>query len=83
MEKHSFAIKLKVTSCHDLSHRYLVAVYGPCRQPQGDSFANWLYSLNIDDDDLWLFMGDFNFYRSLENRNEPGGNFNDLEQHAG
>lgn len=75
VEKQSFALKLNVTSCHDLSSWYLVAVYGPCRQPRRDEFVNWLYNLNIDD--LWLFMGEFNFYRSLENRNRPGGNFND------
>ena len=78
LEKQFFASKLKVTSCHDMSNWYLVAVYGPCRQPQRDEFVNWLYDLSIDEDDLWLFMGDFNFYRSLENRNRPGGNFNDV-----
>ena len=25
----------------------------------------------------WLFVGDFNFYRSLQDRNRPGGNLND------
>ena len=25
----------------------------------------------------WLLIGDFNFYRSAENRNRPGDNFND------
>lgn len=52
-------------------------VYGPCRQPARDIFVNWLHNLVIDDDDLWLRLGDFNFYRSTENRNRPGGNFND------
>jgi hypothetical protein len=43
----------------------------------------------IDDDENWLFLGDFNFYRSLEDRNKPGGNlsdtliFNDLLGHLG
>lgn len=46
---------------------------------------NWLGSSSlaiqyceIDDDDLWLILGDFNFYRSTENRNRPGGNYNDI-----
>jgi hypothetical protein len=38
---------------------------------------NWLYNLTIEDEDLWLFMRDFNFYKSDENRNRLGGNFND------
>jgi hypothetical protein len=54
-----------------------IVVYGPCRQPTRDLFVNWLYNLEIGDDDLWLLIGDFNFYRSAENRNRPGGNFND------
>lgn len=55
----------------------LVVVYGPCRQPTRNEFVNWLYNLNIGDEELWLLIGDFNFYRSSENRNRPGGNFND------
>jgi hypothetical protein len=31
----------------------------------------------LDEEDLWMFMGDFNFYRYAENRNRSGGNFND------
>jgi hypothetical protein len=36
----------------------------------------WLYHLNIDEDDLRLLVGDFDFYRYEENRNKPRGNFN-------
>jgi hypothetical protein len=52
-------------------------VYGHCRQLARDHFINWLYNLEIDDDDLWMLIGDFNFYRFAENRNRPGGNFHD------
>jgi hypothetical protein len=37
----------------------------------------------------WIFLGDFNFYRSLGNRNKPGGNlantlvFNEAIGHLG
>jgi hypothetical protein len=27
-------------------------------------FIQWLFSLDIPDDELWLFMGDFNFIRT-------------------
>jgi len=69
LEKQKFAIKLLVTSSHNLEAWTLVLVYGPCRQ--------WLHNLDIGDDDLWLLIGDFNFYRTSNNRNRPGGNFND------
>jgi endonuclease/exonuclease/phosphatase family metal-dependent hydrolase len=78
IEKQSFAIKLMLKSAHNLEKWTLVVVYGPCRQPARDLFVNWLYSLEIEDDDLWLIMGDFNFYRSLENKNRLGGNYSDI-----
>jgi hypothetical protein len=33
--------------------------------------------MQIRDDELWMLMGDFNFYRYAENRNKAGGNFQD------
>lgn len=52
-------------------------MYGPC---QGDSridYTNWLHNLQIPQDEDWLLVGDFNYIRSPDNRNKPGGNFND------
>jgi hypothetical protein len=89
IEKHSFAITLAMTSTHSLCSWNLVVVYGPCRQPSRDQFVNWLFNLSIDDDDLWLLIGDFNFYRYAENRNKSGGNihdslvFNNIISHLG
>jgi hypothetical protein len=40
LEKHHFAIKLSVTSAHNLESWTLVVVYGPCRQPARDNFVN-------------------------------------------
>jgi hypothetical protein len=56
---------------------------------QRSDFIQWLRSYDIADDMNWLFLGYFNFYRSLEDRNKPGGNlhdtliFNDLIDHLG
>lgn len=77
IEKKCFAIRLVVSSTHSMEVWSLVVVYGPCRQPARDLFVQWLHDLEYDDDDLWLLIGDFNFYRSADNRNTPGGNFND------
>lgn len=41
-------------------------------------FFDWLSDLEINVDDLWNFMADFNFMRYLENRNLPGGNVDDI-----
>jgi endonuclease/exonuclease/phosphatase family metal-dependent hydrolase len=32
----------------------------------------------MPDDVAWIIIGDFNLYRSPENRNRPGGNFGDM-----
>jgi hypothetical protein len=77
IEKQLFAIRMSISSAHNYEAWNLVVVYGPSRQPRRDTFVSWLYSLNIDDDELWLLIGDFNFYRYAKNRNRLGGNFDD------
>ena len=52
-------------------------VYGPCAEPLRSEFVQWMRDLDIHSTRHWLFAGDFNFYRSLEDRNRPGGNLND------
>lgn len=42
------------------------------------SMAIWFYDLQISNDENWVLMGDFNFMRSCENRNRPGGNAEDM-----
>jgi hypothetical protein len=73
-----FGIIVKFTSTHDNSSWSLVCVYGPCQGLLRDSFVSWLYSLVISPLENWLLVGDFNFIRSHENRNKPGGDVNDM-----
>lgn len=67
----------------------MTTVYGPCTEPARSEFITWFKNHHILDTDNWLFLGDFNFYRSLQNRNKPGGNiadtfvFNDAIGHLG
>ena len=56
----------------------MVSVYGPCEGQPRDDFVNWLYHLSIPSDEHWLLLGDFNFIRSLDNRNQPGGDINGI-----
>ena len=53
-------------------------MYGPCDGPLRDDFVQWLYHLQIPVDANWLLLGDFNFIRSFDNRNLPGGDVNDI-----
>jgi hypothetical protein len=40
--------------------------------------VDWLNSIQIQDEENWLYVGDFNFYRSLQNRNREGGSVQDI-----
>jgi hypothetical protein len=55
-----------------------VNVYGPCSGPDRDDFVGWLYDLQIPSLENWLLVGDFNFMRSVDNRNKPGADMNDI-----
>jgi endonuclease/exonuclease/phosphatase family metal-dependent hydrolase len=55
-----------------------VVVYGPCSGQQRKDFVDWLNSLHIPDDENWMLIGDFNFYRSSQNRNREGGSMQDI-----
>jgi hypothetical protein len=53
-------------------------VYDPCHGERRDQFVQWFYDLQIDMEENWMFVGDFNFYRSSKDRNRGGGNYNDM-----
>jgi hypothetical protein len=77
------------TSVHNSDAWKLTTVYGPCDEPARTEFIDWFRNHDIEDTENWIFLGDFNFYRSLSNRNRPGGNladtfiFNDAIGHLG
>jgi hypothetical protein len=89
IDKQRFAITATFCSVHNSDTWKLSTVYGPCREPGRSLFIQWFRAHQIDDEENWLFVGDFNFYRSLEDRNRPGGNlqdtfvFNDAIGHLG
>lgn len=76
----SFAITVSFSSRMDMNVWNLSTVYGPCTEPDRTTFIDWLRSLDIPDDYNWILMGDFNFYRSLSDRNREGGNFQDTQR---
>ena len=78
VEIQSFGVTVNFTSIHNADSWTMVAVYGPCQGMLRDNFVSWLYNIHIPVDSNWLLLGDFNFIRSEENRNRPGGNLNDM-----
>jgi hypothetical protein len=89
IEIQPFAISVCFSSKMDGGVWNLVSVYGPCVEPARTMFISWLKNLDIQDEENWIILEDFNFYRSLENRNRTGGNFqdtlifNDMIDHLG
>jgi hypothetical protein len=72
------AIRIQFTSAHTTENWTLVTVYGPCRGIMRDEFVQWLHDLDIPVHDNWLLIGDFNFMRSVDNRNKPGADMADI-----
>jgi exonuclease III len=52
---------------------WLTNIYAPSTPHRRDEFLSWFSSIEIDDNKLWIFLGDFNMIRSPDNRNKPGG----------
>lgn len=72
------AVIIQFCSKHNGECWTLVVVYGPCHEPDRSAFVQWLHDLDIPDNENWILMGDFNFYRSVDNRNRDGANMNDI-----
>jgi hypothetical protein len=72
------AITVQFSSIHNGDSWKLTTVYGPCQGQDRQMFIDWLNDIQIDDYENWMFNGDFNFYRSTENRNRQGANMNDI-----
>jgi exonuclease III len=56
----------------------LTNIYGPCQPERKALFIDWFANIDMPQDSDWIIMGDFNFIRSPENRNKPGGNYSDM-----
>jgi hypothetical protein len=52
---------------------WLSNIYAPFSPHGREAFLAWFSNLEIDDDKLWIFLGDFNMIRFPENRNKKGG----------
>jgi hypothetical protein len=74
----SFGIVISFTSTISSDNFILVNVYGPCEGQEREDFIAWLCHFDISDDSMWLFLGDFNFYRYAESRNRHGANVQDI-----
>lgn len=79
IQTNSYAITIKFT-CHlDNSCFHLTNVYGPAHSTGKLAFITWLLNLDTSSFEDWLLTGDFNLYRSPDDRNKPGGSFSEMQ----
>jgi hypothetical protein len=69
----NFAITVNFNLRHNAQHWKLTTVYGLCQGDQRDQFVQWPNDLQIDPENKWVLVGDFNFYMSPEDRNRDEG----------
>lgn len=69
VDKQRFGMTVNFSSAHNNDDWKLTTVYGPCEEPAHTEFINWFRSHSFDYSENWIFLGDFNFYRSLSNQN--------------
>lgn len=67
IKQESFGIVIEFQSTASADKWTLVNVYGPCMEPRRSEFVQWVADLVIPDNEPWLFLGDFKFYRYGEN----------------
>lgn len=72
------AIAVDLISKIDGSEWTVLNVYGPCTDEGKKEFTDYLKSITIPDNEEWIIMGDFNLYRTSENRNREGANIGDM-----
>lgn len=69
---------VQFSSKHDNSSWTLTCVYGPCTTDGKTSFINWLKEVQMIDNNEYIILGDFNLIRTLEDRNRPRGDLNEM-----
>ena len=72
-----FAIAVQFVSKHNDYSWNLMNIYGPCTHDGKKEFIDWLKSVDFNQEEDCILVGDFNLYRQPENRNRPGADHAD------
>jgi hypothetical protein len=76
--QNEFSLSVRFSSNLSLDSWILTNIYGPCHTERKAIFLDWFSNISMADDTDWIVMGDFNFIRSPNDRNKPGGDVNDM-----
>jgi exonuclease III len=73
VSSNDFSITLEFCSEFNRSKWKLICIYAPCT-PEGKTlFLDWFKNMQIENEEDYLVLGDFNLIRTEEDRNKPGG----------
>lgn len=78
MFQNKFSISIQFTCKTSAQTWILTNIYGPCNHEEKADFLQWFSNIQMPNDVEWIIMGDFNFIRSPEDRNRPGGDVNQM-----
>lgn len=73
-----FSISVDFTCLTSNRQWTLTNIYGPRTHAKKLQFITWLNDIDMPDECNWIALGHFNFLRSPDDKNKPGGNINDM-----
>jgi exonuclease III len=76
--QNSFATSVELISLHNNATWILTNIYAPCTPSGKREFISWFKNIQMSDQADWLVVGDFNLYRSPEDRNREGADFTEM-----
>lgn len=79
VQANAYCITVKFTNLLDSSSFHLSNVYGPSHADGKMAFITWFLNFDTTAFEDWLIVGDFNLYRSVDDRNKPGGDAGDMQ----
>ena len=71
--ENSYCLSVQFSSNHNNDSWVLSKIYAPCTAPGKREFLQWFKNIQMPHTMNWLLVGDFNLYRSPEDRNKPRG----------
>lgn len=79
MQANAYCVTVKFCNNLDSSCFYLSNVYGPSHSAGKLAFVTWFLNLDTSTFEDWILAGDFNMYRSIDDRNKPGGDAGEMQ----
>jgi hypothetical protein len=71
--ENDYCVSVEFVSNHNNDSLILSNIYAPCTAPGKRAFLQWFKNIHMPDNINWPIVGDFNLYRSPNDRNRPRG----------